>query len=137
MLCGAGAGAGPTASSVVSDVIDLARNLIREQADQVKHLGFSTTAIKPRELLTQDEIVAPWYLRIEAEDNSKSISSITDILIKRDISKQTIVSKMIDASSNKIEIVVITDPSSAKALFDATEEISRLQLYLVRSQQSG
>ncbi len=127
LLCGAGAGAGPTASSVVSDVIDLARNLIREQADQVKHLGFSTTAIKPREVLTQDEIVAPWYLRIEAADNSKSISSVTDILIKRDISKQTIVSKIIDASSNKIEIVIITDPSSTKALFDATEEISRLQ----------
>ena len=127
LLCGAGAGAGPTASSVVSDVIDLARNLIQDQADQVKHLGFSNSAIKPRELLTQDEIVAPWYLRIEAEDSAKSISSITDILTNRNITKQTIVSKVIDASSKKIEIAIITSPSSAKVLFDAAEEISRLQ----------
>ena len=66
-------------------------------------------------------------MRIEAEDSSKSISSITDILTKRDISKQTIVSRAIDTSSKKIEIVIITNPSSAKALFDAVEEISRLQ----------
>ena len=127
LLCGAGAGAGPTASSVVSDVIDLSRNMIQGQADQVRSLGFLETAIKPRELVAPDEIITPWYLRIEMEDSSQVMSLITAILVDRGISKETVMRKAIDTSHKKIQIIIITSPSSTSELSAAADEISCLQ----------
>ncbi|MGL6071209.1 homoserine dehydrogenase, partial [Craterilacuibacter sp.] len=67
---GAGAGALPTASAVVADIIDVTRLLTSDPEHRVPHLAFQPDQLKDLRILPMDEVVSSYYLRISASDRA-------------------------------------------------------------------
>ncbi len=76
MLYGHGAGMMPTASAVLSDVADIARNIISGTKRRVPILGYPEDNIKPIPILPMDELYTRYYLRFEAQDHPGVLAKI-------------------------------------------------------------
>jgi homoserine dehydrogenase len=87
MYYGAGAGGDATASAVIADIIDIARG------NNVPMLGYKKSLESGFELLPQDEIQTNYYLRMEVDDRSGVLASITRVLEKFDISIESMLQK--------------------------------------------
>ena len=133
MLYGPGAGSGPTAASVVSDILNLkaitSKNL--SEVDPLLSFGFwrACHIIKP------DQITKKNYLRIICLDSAGVIGKIGDVFGKNDVSIESIV--QLDASEEKAEIVVITHEVKNGNFEKSKEEINSLfEVKLIASQLS-
>ncbi len=80
---GAGAGALPTASAVVADIIDISRLITADTGNRVPHLAFQPSQVKPQNMLPMDEISSSYYLRVEADDKPGVLGQIANLLAKR------------------------------------------------------
>jgi len=125
LLVGPGAGAGPTASSVCSDVIDLARVLTNQQSCVVPPLGCLTSQLVARPVITRAEIVSSWYLRLTAENRPGVMSAITRLLGDEGISIESMIQKT-HKSGSRAPIVLVTNATSAAALDRACDQIAAL-----------
>ena len=76
---GAGAGAEPTASAVVADIIDLARNLESTSTTQIPILGFIKDEIKPKKILLIEDITSEFYLRFSMQNESGVVAKIKQV----------------------------------------------------------
>lgn len=90
MLYGHGAGMMPTASAVIGDIVDIARNLIQGNAGRVPLLAFQSDRMVPLRILPMDEVTTHYYLRIHVLDRPGVLSRISGILGEMDISIQTV-----------------------------------------------
>ncbi len=90
LLYGRGAGMMPTASAVVSDVVDLARNLLSGAAGRVPALAFQAERIRPIPIMPIDQISSHYYFRFSALDRPGVLSSIAGILGAHGISIQSV-----------------------------------------------
>lgn len=83
---GAGAGAEPTASAVVADIIDVARTLTSDPENRVPHLAFQADALSDVSILPIEAIKTAYYLRLQAVDKPGVLADITRIMGQHDIS---------------------------------------------------
>ena len=122
MLYGPGAGSGPTAASIVSDILNLYVSLSKNILSLDPLLAFNYW----RECHIRDlnQITKKNYLRIICSDSPGVIGRIGDLFGKNDVSIESIV--QLDASENKAEIVVITHEVSNCKFEKSKEEINRL-----------
>jgi homoserine dehydrogenase len=90
LLYGRGAGMLPTASAVIADVVDLARNLLSGTAGRVPALAFQPERIRPIPILPIDRISSHYYFRFSALDRPGVLSSISGILGAHGISIQSV-----------------------------------------------
>src|SRR5690606_15877167 len=90
---GAGAGAEPTGSSIVSDIIDVARTLTAEPEHRVPHLGFGPEYVVEQTILPIDEVETAYYLRMSADDKPGVLSKIATILSDSGISIEALIQK--------------------------------------------
>ena len=104
MLYGPGAGSGPTAASVVSDILILNAISLKENSSIDPLLSFNFW--RDCHVINTDQIRKKNYLRIICLDSPGVIGKIGDVFGKNDVSIESIV--QLDASSNQAEIVVIT-----------------------------
>ncbi len=93
MFYGRGAGMLPTASAVVSDIADVARNIYAGVAGRIPHLGYRKDQTSRRSYMAIDDISTNYYFRINVLDNPGVISKITGVLGERDISIGSIIQK--------------------------------------------
>ena len=100
MYYGPGAGAGPTASSVVADVIDLSRG------GTVPNLGFEPGSIEALPLLSISDIRSSYYLRLRVPDRAGVMAAVTGELSEANISIEAMIQK--DAHGDDAEIVLIS-----------------------------
>ena len=91
LYVGAGAGAGPTASAVVADVIDLARTMDAPATAAVNHLAFDT--IEKTYVLPIEDVETAYYLRIQVQDKTGVLASVATILSERGINIEAIIQK--------------------------------------------
>ncbi|MEM9257025.1 MAG: homoserine dehydrogenase [Pseudomonadota bacterium] len=115
---GAGAGAGPTASAVVADLVDLARDLRVGQVNQVPGLGFLPPTIREIPIIPMDDVETAWYLRMEAEDKPGVMSEVTRLLGERGISIEGLIQKAPQDGATKVTVIVLTN-SAAQAKVEA------------------
>ena len=80
MYYGAGAGAEPTASAVVADLVDVARMLTADPEHRVPHLAFQPDALSNLPILPMDEVETAYYLRMRVMDRPGVLADITRIL---------------------------------------------------------
>ena len=92
MYYGAGAGAMPTASAVIADVIDVAR-LITCPESSVPALAFQTDSLSDKPILPISEIESGYYLRIAAKDKAGVLADITEILGDHAINIEAVIQK--------------------------------------------
>ena len=90
---GAGAGAEPTASAVVADVIDIARVLTSDPENRVPHLAFQSNALSDDTILAMEEVETAYYLRMKALDRSGVLADVTRILADQGISIEAMLQK--------------------------------------------
>ena len=109
MYYGAGAGAGPTASSVVGDLIDLSRIIANNDASThpVQNLGYMPEAMQALPIINISETVSCFYLRLKVLDDSGVLARITTVLSEQGIGIDSMIQK--DATSGRALIALVTD----------------------------
>lgn len=124
LYSGPGAGAGPTASSVVADIIDIARQA--ESAVQkpvYPGLGYLQTH-EGLQVLPITEIETEYYLRIPAVDKVGVMAKISNVLVSQDISIDAVIQK--EPTSESVPIVILTHDVVERKLNDAIEALEAL-----------
>ncbi|ASP40472.1 homoserine dehydrogenase [Bacterioplanes sanyensis] len=124
MYVGAGAGAGPTASAVVADIIDLARSMDADNSARVNHLAFNT--IEDEQVLPIEDIETAYYLRIQALDKAGVLASVASLLSERGISIEAIIQREPAPGEELAQIILLTHRVQEKVMNDAMTAIEGL-----------
>ncbi len=122
---GAGAGAEPTASAVVADIIDVVRVLTTDPENRVPHLAFQPESLSDTPILPIEEIETAYYLRLSASDEKGVLANITSVLADNDISIDSMLQKE-HGHENKATIIIITHTTIEKNMNKALEKIHAL-----------
>ena len=125
MLYGHGAGMMPTASAVLSDITDIARNIISGTKRRVPILGYPEENIKAIPILPMAQLYIRYYLRFEAQDNPGVLSKISGILGDNNISIESVHQKG-KKHNGKVPIVMIIHKSKEEWVQKALKEISKI-----------
>jgi homoserine dehydrogenase len=124
---GAGAGAEPTASAVVADVIDVVRALTSDPENRVPHLAFQADSLHDIPVLTSDRFKTSYYLRLTAEDKTGVLADVTRILADHHISIEAIIQKEPLGDETAIPIIMLTQITLEKEMNAAIAEIEALK----------
>jgi homoserine dehydrogenase len=124
---GAGAGAEPTASAVVADVIDVVRALTSDPENRVPHLAFQADSLADIPVLTADRFKTSYYLRLNAEDKPGVLADVTRILADHHISIEAIIQKEPLRDESAIPIILLTQITLEKEMNAAIAEIEALK----------
>ena len=108
LFYGAGAGAEPTASAVVADIIDVVRTLTADPDNRVPHLAFQPDALSDLPVLPMTEVETCYYLRLQAVDRSGVLADVTRILADRDISIEAVLQKEPPPGARDVPIILLT-----------------------------
>jgi len=125
---GAGAGAEPTASAVVADIVDAARTISMgvDAGARVPHLAFQPDAIKEQTLKSADQFESAYYLRIQANDVAGVMSKLSTIFAELDVSIEGITQKEPRRDQNSVNVIFITQRTIEGRINDAIEKIEAL-----------
>ncbi|MGD9708280.1 MAG: homoserine dehydrogenase [Halothiobacillaceae bacterium] len=105
---GAGAGADPTASAVVADLVDVVRTMTADPENRVPHLAFQPDALRDLPILPMSEVETAYYLRLTAEDKPGVLADVTRILADQDISIEAILQKEAPEDEKDIPVIILT-----------------------------
>lgn len=135
---GAGAGADPTASAVVADVVDVARSLTTDPDNRVPHLAFQPNRINDTSILGMEAVESAYYLRLSALDKPGVMADITHIMGDNGISIEAIMQMEPAAEESTATVIMLTQRiresnmndamASIQALDSVTGEISRIRV---------
>jgi len=125
MLYGHGAGMMPTASAVLSDITDIARNIISGTKRRVPILGYPEDNIKAIPILPMAQLYIRYYLRFEAQDNPGVLSKISGILGDNNISIESVHQKG-KKHNGKVPVVMIVHKSKEEWVQNALKQISKI-----------
>ena len=122
---GAGAGALPTGSSVVADVIDVARTLTADPTNRVPHLAFQADSLSSIDVLPVEEVECGFFLNMSIQDKAGVLANITQILSKNGISIESLIQREREGSE-LVPLVVMTHDVKEKAMNEAISAIEAL-----------
>ncbi len=124
---GAGAGAEPTASAVVADLMDVARLIDATSAQRVPYLAFQPEQVQDLAILPIDEVQSAYYLRLRASDKPGVLADVTKILGDRSISIDAMLQKEPDENETEADIVILTHITVEKNMNAAIAAIESLE----------
>lgn len=124
---GAGAGAEPTASAVVADIVDLARELGAEATPNQAHLGFATGALQDYPILPMSEVTTAYYLRMTAQDRPGVLSQIAQIMSDNGLSIEAVIQREPSEDKPQASIIMLTNRVQEKQLCAAIDSIEALE----------
>jgi len=123
---GAGAGAEPTASAVVADLVDVTRMHTADPENRVPHLAFQPDALSDTPILPMDEVETAYYLRLRVLDRPGVLADITRILADRAISIDAMVQKEPGEGEEQVDIIMLTHLTVEKNVNAAIALIEKL-----------
>ena len=123
---GAGAGAEPTASAVVADLMDVARLMDASSAQRVPYLAFQPEQVLDLPILPIDQVSSAYYLRLRAKDKPGVLANVTKILGDRDISIDAMMQKEPNENDTEADIVILTHITVEKNMNQAIAAIEAL-----------
>ena len=123
---GAGAGSEPTASAVVADIVDLARNLESNNTTTIPILGFIKDEIKEKKILLIEDITSEFYLRLSMKNESGVLAKITQVFAQHSISIDAMVQKEIQEDDEIVDIILVTTNIIEKEVNNIINEIEAL-----------
>jgi homoserine dehydrogenase len=123
---GAGAGAEPTASAVVADLVDVTRLATVDPENRVPHLAFQPDRISNLPILPISDIETAYYLRMRVQDRPGVLADITRILAERAISIDAMVQKEPAAGEHEADIILLTHRTIERNMDDAIARIEAL-----------
>ena len=123
---GAGAGAEPTASAVVADLVDVTRMHTADPENRVPHLAFQPDALSDTPILPMDEVETAYYLRLRVLDRPGVLADITRILADLTISIDAMVQKEPGEGEDQVDIIMLTHLTVEKNVNAAIARIEKL-----------
>mgnify|MGYP001309612604 FL=1 len=123
---GAGAGAEPTASAVIADLVDVTRMHTSDPEHRVPHLAFQPDQISDLPVLPIGEVETSYYLRMRVLDRPGVLADITRILADREISIDAMIQKEPSEGEDQTDIILLTHRSIEKRVVDAIRAIEAL-----------
>ena len=127
LFYGAGAGAEPTASAVVADLVDVVRTLTTDPNNRVPHLAFQPDALVDLPILPMDEVRTSYYLRMHAEDRPGVLADVTRILADLGISIEAFLQKEPAEGENEVPIIILTHRVVERGMNTAIARIEQLE----------
>ena len=125
---GAGAGAEPTASAVVADVVDVVRALTTDPENRVPHLAFQPHELSDASIMPMEEVETAYYLRMHAIDRPGVLAEVTKILGDAGISIEAILQKEPIEGASYVPIIFLTQRIQEKFMNDAIKLIEKLDV---------
>ncbi len=126
MYYGAGAGAEPTASAVIADIVDVARTLTADPEHRVPYLGFQQDSLSDRAILPIEDVQTAYYLRMSALDKPGVLSQVATILSDSGISIEALIQKEADDDEEIVPLILLTNRAVEKDLAAAIGKIEAL-----------
>jgi homoserine dehydrogenase len=126
MYYGAGAGAEPTASAVVADLVDVARMHTADPEHRVPHLAFQPDRLSDIPILPITEVETSYYLRMRVYDKRGALADITRLLADSDISIEAMVQKEPHEGEDQVDIIMLTHLTIEKNVDAALGKIEAL-----------
>ena len=126
MYYGAGAGAEPTASAVIADLVDVTRMHTADPEHRVPHLAFQPDQLSDIPFLPIGEVVTSYYLRIRVLDRPGVLADIARILADREISIDAMIQKESPEGEDQTDIILLTHRSVERQVVDAMARIEAL-----------
>ncbi len=123
---GKGAGAEPTASAVIADLVDVTRMHTSDPEHRVPHLAFQPDALVDLPILPITEIVSCYYLRLRVADKTGVLADITRILADQRISIDAMIQKEPEEGEDQTDIILLTHETQEKSILAACAAIEAL-----------
>ena len=124
---GPGAGAEPTASAVVADLVDVTRMHTADPEHRVPHLAFQPDAMSNTPMLPMTEVETSYYLRMRVFDRPGVLADITRILADQAISIDAMIQKEPSEGEEQVDIIMLTHLCREKKINAAIEKIESLK----------
>ncbi|MEK7779763.1 MAG: homoserine dehydrogenase [Pseudomonadota bacterium] len=123
---GAGAGAEPTASSVIADLVDVTRMQTADPMYRVPTLSFQPDLLSDIPVISMDDVETSYYLRMQVVDKPGVMAEITRILADHHISISAMIQKEASDDSDKVSIIMLTHITIEKSVNAAIKCIESL-----------
>ncbi|MBI3478942.1 MAG: homoserine dehydrogenase [Nitrosomonadales bacterium] len=123
---GKGAGAEPTASAVIADLVDVTRMHTADPEHRVPHLAFQPNAMADLKILTMDEVQTSYYLRLRVADKPGVLADITRILADEQISIDAVIQKEPGEGETQTDLIMLTHQTREKRINAAIAKIEAL-----------
>lgn len=127
---GKGAGAEPTASAVIADLVDITRLASADPEHRVPHLAFQPDAMTNIPILPMSEITTSYYLRMHVMDQPGVLADVARILADATISIDAMIQREPDEGESRADIVMLTHQTQEKNMLAAIEKINALPTVL-------
>ncbi len=127
LLYGHGAGMMPTASAVIGDIVDIARNLAAKASGRLPLLACQPDKLRPKPIMPISQLVTHYYIRFEAKDQPGVLSRISGILGNCGISISSVHQKG-RKSEGSVPVVMVTHFARESDVCQAMDEISSLDV---------
>ncbi|MBR9882270.1 MAG: homoserine dehydrogenase [Oceanospirillales bacterium] len=121
---GPGAGAEPTASAVVADIVDVVRTLTADRDNRVPHLAFQPSQLSDLPVLPVDDIETGYYLRLQAVERPGVLAHVTRILGGKGINIEAIIQKQ--TTEAQVPVILLTQRIAERVMNEAIREIEAL-----------
>jgi homoserine dehydrogenase len=123
---GKGAGAEPTASAVIADLVDVTRMHTADPENRVPHLAFQPNAMADLKILPMDEVQTSYYLRLRVQDKPGVLADITRILADEQISIDAVIQKEPGEGEDQADLIMLTHLTREKRINAAIKKIEAL-----------
>jgi homoserine dehydrogenase len=123
---GKGAGAEPTASAVIADLVDVTRMHTADPEHRVPHLAFQPGAVEDTPILPLSEVETSYYLRLRVEDKPGVLADITRILADQQISIDAMIQREPAEGESQTDIIMLTHITREKNVDAAIAKIEAL-----------
>jgi len=123
---GAGAGAEPTASSVIADLVDVTRLHTADPMYRVPPLSFQPDLLSDTPVIPMEEVETSYYLRIQVIDKPGVMAEITRIVAENNISISALVQKEASDESDQVSVIMLTHLTVEKNINAAIARIEAL-----------
>jgi homoserine dehydrogenase len=126
MYYGKGAGAEPTASAVIADLVDVTRMHTADPGHRVPHLAFQPDQMADLKVLPMDEVQTSYYLRLRVQDKPGVLADITRILADEQISIDAMIQKEPGEGEEQTDLIMLTHLTREKRINAAIAKIETL-----------
>ncbi len=133
MYYGKGAGAEPTASAVIADLVDVARTLTADPAHRVPFLSFQPDQMAALDVVPMAQIQSCYYLRLRVRDQSGVLADITRALADGQISIDAFFQREPEEGSAETDVVLITHVCQEQKMQEAIARIEKLPTVLAKA----
>jgi len=121
---GAGAGAEPTASAVVADIVDTVRTMTADPDNRVPHLAFQPGELADTPVMPMEQAESGYYLRLNAAEKPGVLAAVTKILGDNGINIEAIIQKELDA--DVVPVIMLTQTVRESKMNEAIQTIEQL-----------